>query len=77
MALGKVLGTAMVARIYRILHPTLIRMRWFAVADAWVFYWRDRLYAFVRAMPAWQKAHEMVQRIKVWARATVSGWFAR
>ena len=35
--------------------PTLVTMPWFLRAETWVFAWRDRLYAFVRALPAWQR----------------------
>jgi hypothetical protein len=68
---GKLLATALVARLYRVLHPTLARMAWFVRAEAWLFAWRDRLYAFVRALPAWQKAAAMVKRAKAWLRR----WF--
>lgn len=68
---GKLLATALVARLYRVLHPTLTRMPWFVRAETWLFTWRDRLYAFVRALPAWQKATALVGRMKAWMRR----WF--
>lgn len=74
---GKVLGTAVVARFYRILHPTLMTLRWFAVADTWFFHWRDRAYAFVRALPAWQKTAAAVQRLRERVSGLVSALFAR
>ena len=77
VAAGKVIGTAIVARFYRILHPTLVTMPWFARADTWFFAWRDWLYAFVRAMPAWQKAVELAQRWRQRAADLVSSLFAR
>jgi hypothetical protein len=74
---GKVLATAIVARLYRILRPTLITIRWFAWADTHFFYWRDRAYAFVRSLPTWQKAAAMVRRTRIWMAELVSGFFAR
>ena len=56
IVIGKMLATALVARLYRVLRPTLVTMPWFLRAETWLFDWRDRLYAFVRALPAWQKA---------------------
>ena len=56
VVIGKMLATALVARLYRVLHPTLVTMPWFLRAETWLFAWRDRLYAFVRALPAWQRA---------------------
>lgn len=63
---GKVLATAIVARLYRILRPTLMTLRWFAAADTWFFHWRDQAYAFVRALPAWQKVAALVARARAW-----------
>jgi len=77
LALGKILGTAVVARFYRILHPTLMTLRWFAVADTWFFRWRDRLYDFVRSLPAWQKTAETVQRLRGRVNGFFSAFFAR
>jgi hypothetical protein len=68
---GKLLATALVARLYRVLHPTLMRMPWFVRAETWLFAWRDRLYAFVRALPAWQRAAALVKR----AKALMRSWF--
>jgi hypothetical protein len=69
VALGKVLATAIVARLYRILRPTLMRLAWFAWADTRFFLWRDWAYGFVRSLPAWRKTAEMIERMKVrfWA----------
>ena len=33
-----------------------------------LFDWRDRLYAFVRALPAWQKGQAIVRRVRLWLR---------
>jgi len=73
IALGKMLATALVARLYQVLRPTLVTMPWFLASETWVFTWRDRLYAFVRALPAWQRAKAMAQRAKAWMREMVSG----
>ncbi|MSP76737.1 MAG: hypothetical protein EXR12_11440 [Rhodospirillaceae bacterium] len=77
VASGKVIGTAIVARLYRILRPTLVTLPWFAWADTRFFAWRDRIYAFVRSMPAWQRAAELVQRLRRRVADLVSGLFAR
>ncbi|MBX3500916.1 MAG: hypothetical protein KF889_15855 [Alphaproteobacteria bacterium] len=77
---GKLAGTAIGARIYLILRPTLVSLNWFARAEAWVFGWRDRIYARVRAMPAWQRAAAAIAAAKVWLRAQLAqrpGWLGR
>ena len=77
LALGKILGTAVVARFYRILHPTLMTLRWFAIADTWFFRWRDRIYDFVKSLPAWQKTAAAMQRLRERMNGLVSALFAR
>ena len=77
IVVGKMLATALVARLYRVLHPTLVTMRWFVRAETWIFTWRDRLYAFVRALPAWQKAKALIRRARIWMAELVSGVVSR
>src|SRR5476649_2931182 len=69
--------TAIVARLYVVLRPTLMTIGWFARADTWFFYWRDRAYAFVRALPAWQKAKAAVSRMRLRLMELFSALFAR
>lgn len=71
IVIGKMLATALVARLYMVLRPTLVQMAWYLRAETWLFDWRDRLYAFVRALPAWQKAKAMVQGVRRWMREMV------
>ena len=77
VVIGKVLATAIVARLYVVLGPTLMTIGWFARLDTWFFYWRDRAYAFVRAIPAWQKAKALIGRMRLRLMELFSGLFAR
>ena len=77
LIVGKMLGTAVLARLYRILRPRLMTIPWFAKADTWFFYWRDQAYAFVKSLPAWKRISAMVQQLRVRIVALVSGLFAR
>ena len=77
VALGKVLATAVVARLYQILRPTLMSLRWFAWADRKFFQWRDWAYGFVRNLPAWRKAAEMIERMRVRLADLLSSQSAR
>ena len=70
-------ATALVARLYKILRPTLVTMPWFRASETWVFRWRDRLYAFVQSLPLWQKAKAMVQRLRRWLSDLMAGLLAR
>ena len=74
---AKLLATAILARLYRVLRPALMTIGWFAWADTHFFHWRDRLYAFVKALPAWQKTTLLMQRAKAWLAELVSTLLAR
>jgi hypothetical protein len=77
VVLGKILATAILARLYRILRPTMMTLSWFAWADTKFFLWRDWAYAFVRSLPAWQRAKAIIERTRLWLAELVSGLFAR
>ncbi len=74
---AKLSATAILARLYRLLRPALMTIGWYAWADTHFFRWRDRLYAFVKALPAWQRTALLVQRARAWLAELVSALFAR
>ena len=74
---GKLVGTAVLARLYRILRPKLMSIAWFAWGDTHFFRWRDRAYAFVQSLPGWLAAKALVERARAWLAGLVSGLFAR
>jgi len=74
---GKMLGTAVLARLYRILRPTLMTIPWFARLDTRFFYWRDQAYAFVRSLGPWQKTRAIVQQVRARLAELASVLFAR
>ncbi len=77
IVLGKVVATALVARLYKILRPTLLQLSWYLRAETWLFDFRDRVYGFVRALPAWQVAANAIRRAKAWLVELVSGVTSR
>lgn len=72
IGLGKVIATALVARLYKVLRPTLLRLSWYLRAETWLFKWRDRVYGFVRSLPVWQAAVSISRQAKAWLAALVS-----
>jgi len=74
---AKLVATALLARLYRLLRPILMTIGWYARLDTWFFEGRDRAYAFVRALPAWQAAAVLVGRGRVRLAELVSALFAR
>lgn len=77
LVFGKVVATALVARLYGLLRPILVTVPWYLRAETWVFAFRDRVYGFVRALPAWQKARALVQQARAWARSVFGTRFRR
>jgi hypothetical protein len=77
VVVGKVLATAILARLYRILRPNLMTIRWFAWGDSHFFYWRDRAYDFVKSLPSWRRAAALIERSRAWLAELVSGSAAR
>lgn len=72
IGVGKVVATALVARLYKVLRPTLLRISWYLRAETWLFTWRDRIYGFVRALPVWQAAVALSRQAKAWLATLVS-----
>ena len=69
---AKVVGTAFLARILALTKPQLMTIGWFAKCYNAVTAWKDRLYAFVRSMPAYQRVRALLKetsaRVKAWWR---------
>ena len=59
---AKIIGTAFLARIFSLTRPALLTIGWFRKVYFAIIGWKERLYAYVRALPAYQ-------RIRAWARA--------
>lgn len=73
--LAKTLSTTLEAWLYRVLRPSLAQLHWFVRFEAWLFGWRDRLYAYVRSLPAWQRFRRAMTRAKTWLRGR--SWLRR
>jgi len=71
--LAKTLSTALGAWLYRVLRPTLGTLPWFVKIETWVFAWRDRLYAYVRSLRAWQAMTAGIAKAKAWLRRRFAG----
>jgi len=69
LVLAKLVGTALVARLFKLTRPALLRMAWFAhLYHRWVP-WKDALLAQVRASQVWRVARALKQAARRrWAR---------
>jgi hypothetical protein len=65
---AKVAGTALVARIYALTHPNLLRIGWFAYLHARFTAFKTRIYAAIKATSVYQAAHLRYVWMKEWLR---------
>lgn len=73
VALAKVLGTAMVARLFALTKPALLRLDWFARAYARWVNWKGALLGRLRESAPWRLGRRMKRALRErWAR-----WRAR
>ena len=63
---AKVVGTAIVARIFAVCRPALLTVGWFRRLYEGIVRLRNRLYAAIRSMPAFATAVRWKNRIKAW-----------
>lgn len=61
---AKLVGTAIVARLFALTQPALLQLAWFAQLYARWTGWKDRLLAQVRASWPWRLGRVMKHRIK-------------
>jgi len=72
--IAKVIGTAFLARIFSLTKPALLTIGWFNRAYTAIMGWKERIYAYIRALPAYQRIKAMARELKATAKAW---WHAR
>jgi hypothetical protein len=68
---AKVIGTAIVARMYVVCQPKLLSIGWFHRVHDWLVWTRDALYAAIRAMPIYQQVHARLVSMKLAVQAVM------
>jgi hypothetical protein len=63
-AAAKVVGTALVARIFQLTQPALMRIPWFAWAYARFMPWKEAVFAAIRQTWAWRYGRVLKARVK-------------
>lgn len=66
---AKVVGTALLARIFQLTQPRLMQLAWFARLYDVVIPWKDALVHRVKETPAWQAMAGLKARLKALAKA--------
>ena len=67
--IAKIIGTAFLARIFSLTKPALLTIGWFNRAYHAITGWKDRLYAYVRALPVYQRIREVARALKLAVKA--------
>jgi energy-coupling factor transporter transmembrane protein EcfT len=66
---AKLLGTAILARLFTLTQPTLMKLRWFAKWYPIWKAWKDRLIETVRQSAPWKTGHAAALRVRQWWRS--------
>jgi hypothetical protein len=64
IVLAKLVGTALLAWLFQLIRPALMRLPWFARVYARWTAWKAELLAWVRASPAWRAARAIKLRVR-------------
>ena len=63
---AKLIGTVLVARIFTLTRDSLMTLDWFARLYRFAMAWRERIYGFVKASPAWRALVRMRSQLRAW-----------
>jgi hypothetical protein len=68
VVVAKVIGTAVLAWLFALTQPALLRMPWFAAVYGRWYAWKEALLAQVRASWAWRTGRAFKLRVRRWVR---------
>ncbi len=68
VVVAKLLGTAVLAWLFALTQPALMRMPWFAAGYRRWYAWKEALLAWVRASWAWRTGRAVKRRLRRWLR---------
>jgi hypothetical protein len=68
---AKIVGTAVVARLFNLTQPALMQLRWFAAVYRWFVPWKDLWFDAIRASWPWRVGRVIKFRVK---RAVVAAY---
>lgn len=73
IVIAKLLGTAIVARLFALTRPALMRLAWFAAVYTRWTAWKEALLAWVRASRVWRTARAIKRRVGRMVRGMLGG----
>lgn len=74
---AKIIGTAIVARLFTLTQPALLQLGWFARFYRWLVPWKDAWMSAIRVSWAWRVGRVINRRVKRAAVAAFQAVFRR
>ena len=74
IAFAKIVGTAIVARLFLLTRPQLMRIDWFARVYNLIVPWKERLFAQIRASWAWRYGRMLKAKVRQLVRRAWMRW---
>lgn len=71
---AKVVATALVARLFTLTQPSLMRIAWVARAYHWFVSWKDALFAIIRESRIWRYGRMVKTAVRQWFRKAWERW---
>ena len=73
MLAAKIVGTAVVARIFLTCRPQLLEMAWFERLHDWTLRLRDSIHVWIERQPAWHGAKRAIRSMRLHVSAWMHG----
>ena len=71
---AKIASTALIARIFLLTKPALMRIGWFARAYDWLIPWKDAIFAAIRSSWPWRYGRMLKTKAKLEAKQAWMRW---
>ena len=71
---AKIASTALIARIFILTKPALMRIGWFAAAHDFIMPWKEALFAEIRASWPWRYGRMVKNRVRLEAKQAWARW---
>ena len=71
---AKIVSTALIARVFTLTQPSLMRIAWFARAYNWFVPWKDALFAVIRQSWIWRYGRMVKTAVRQWLRKAWDRW---
>lgn len=71
---AKIASTALVARIFMLTKPALMKLQWFARAYAWFVPWKDAIFAQIRGSWVWRYSRMLKTAVKLEIKRAWTRW---